>query len=194
MTLARTIRILFQSLAGSCVVLLLNLATAHADSCIRSSKEVGKSKDGRFVVTAEYDQSKNLWNAVWHDTKAEKKSATILNGIERHAHLTILVPPDGRTFVVLDPSAGHRETDRIQIYYRDGTLIKSYGLKDVLSEDELSEVGHSVSHIQWIGYDKPNKRWHWLNEDGSALEFLTMAGRKVQINLANLMPETSSSK
>jgi hypothetical protein len=175
-------------------VFLLNLATAHADSCIWSGKEVGMSKDKRFVVTAKFDQANNQWNAVWHDTKTDKNSSAVLKGIERHAHLTVLVPSDGRTFVVLDPSAGHRATDRIQIYYRDGTLIKSYGLKDLLSEGELSKVGHSVSHIQWIGYDKPNKRWHWLNEDGSALEFLTMAGRKVQIKLANLMPETPSSK
>ena len=166
-------------------VLLLNLAAAHADSCIRSSKEVGKSKDDRFIVTAEFDETKNQWNALWHDTKTDKNSLGVLKGIERHAHLTVLVTPDGRTFVILDPSAGHRETDRIQIYYRDGTLIKSYGLKDVLNKDELPKVGHSVSHIQWIGYDKPNKRWHWLNDDGSALEFLTKAGRKVQIPVTN---------
>ena len=118
----------------------------------------------------------------------------VLKGIERHAHLTIHVPSDGRTFVVLDPSAGHRATDRIQVYYHDSTLIKSYGLKDVLLKEELSKVGHSISHTQWMGYDKPNKRWHWLNEDGSALEFLTMAGRRVQITLKNRTPKRSQQK
>lgn len=175
-------------------VLVFHLSNAHADSCIWSGKEVGKSKNDHFVVTAAIDEATKKWTAVWHDTKTDKKSSTVLKGIEPHAHLVILVPPDGRTFVILDPSAGHRETDRIQVYYRDGTLIKSYGLKDVLDQDELSKVGRSISHIQWIGYDKPNKRWYWLNEDGSSLEFLTMVGRKVQISLRNLMPEIPRSK
>ena len=135
-------------LAAVFIASSMHLATALADSCLPSTNAIGISKDKRFVVRAEFDQAKNLWKATWSDTKADKKSSTILKGIQRHAHVTILVPPDGRTFVVLDPSAGHRATDRIQVYYRDGKLIKSYGLKDVLNKDELSQVGHSVSHTQ----------------------------------------------
>ena len=131
---ARRGSVVCPSCLGITAVLFLAQANANADTCVWSSKEVGTSEDKRFVVTAEFDKAKRQWSAVWYDTDSEKTSSTVLKGIERHAHLTILVPPDGQTFVVLDPSAGHRATDRIQIYYRDGSMIKSYGLKDVLDK------------------------------------------------------------
>ena len=90
-----------------------------------------------------------------------------LKGIERHSHLSILVPKGGRRFIVLDPTAGHRLKDRVQIYKANGKLIKSFGVNDLLKDKELKDVSQSVSHIQWLGYDEAKKSGIWLSDDDS---------------------------
>ena len=72
---ARTRRVLIPNLTALSVVLSLGLTNACADSCIWSGKEVGKSKNEQVVVTAELDEAAKQWTAVWHDTKADKKSS-----------------------------------------------------------------------------------------------------------------------
>jgi len=181
------------TLIALCVVLCISVTEAGADTCIWSTKEVGKSKNERFVVTAVYDREQRQWRADWQDTQLDNSAQAVLQGIEAHAHLAILVRPDGRYFAVLDIAAGHRDNDRILVYDWQGQLVKSYGLKEMLTEAELAKVKHSVSHIQWCSYDPEHKRWYGLNEDETVIELRTMTGRKVEIPLQRATPKEPDS-
>lgn len=119
------------------MVTVLLTAEARADSCVRETRAVGKSPDGRFVVTVSWVSSSTKmaaghWMFLWQDKQTNKTAFGQVRGLQRHAHPSVLVTPGGKTFAVFDPSAGHRRTDRLLIYGRDGKLIKSFGVDDLL--------------------------------------------------------------
>jgi len=175
------------TLAGLLVAALLS-PDAGADSCVRETRAVGRSPDGRFVVTVAWVSSSlrkgaGHWTFLSHDTQTNETTHGRVNGFQRHAHPKVLVTPGGETFAVFDPTAGHRHTDRLPIYARDGKLIKSLGLDDLLKPGELVE--RSVSHLLWMGYDPNRKRGWWLEKDGRTLSLLTKSRRLVQVSLTN---------
>jgi hypothetical protein len=157
--------------------------SAIADSCVRQTEATAKSGDGRYVVTARVDDDLDKWGFVCEDTKEGKTWRGTLQGVKRHAYLTILVAGDGKHFAVFDPSASHRRKDRLLIYRREGKLLKSFAVEDVLNEKELREVGQTISHIRWIRYDGESRRACWLDNDGNTVAFKTKAGRIVRISM-----------
>ena len=159
-------------------------SSAVADKCVRQTEATAKSFDGRFVVTARVDANLDKWGFVCEDTKEKKTWQGTLRGVKQHAHLTILVAVDGLRFAVFDPTAGHRTRDRLLIYTHEGKLVKSFAVKDLLNEEELQKVGSSISHIQWSGYDRENRRSCWL-EDGGTMVMRTMADRFVRVSMAD---------
>lgn len=183
-------------LMAACATLLLGVVSpqnAHPDTCAQASRAVGRSSDGRYVVTVAWLSSSlkrgsGHWMFQWQDKKTKKAVHGAVRGLQKHAHPSVLVTPEGKTFALFDPRAGHRRSDRLLIYGQDGKLIRSFGLDDLLEPGELVEF--SVSHLLWLGYDSKKKRSWWTEGDATVLSLLTKAGRVVRVSLtdAKILP------
>ena len=157
----------------------------RADTCIRSRSADGSSEDERFLVEIRWDLGADQWGFCWTDRHTEEKLRGLLQGINRHCHLNVYVANDGSRFLVTDLSAGHRTNDRLLIYSSSGKLIRSIGSDDVLLFHERAEVSHSVSHMDWLGYDREKKRSTWFDRDRDAFHLVTPAGHTAVISLVD---------
>jgi hypothetical protein len=132
------------------VLVLVSLTSPpFADRCKPSDRMRGESKDGRYVVIARYDEDAGKWNARWEDTKTDETGEGILEYLMWHAHADVLIADDGSRFVVFDPKAGRREEHRLQVYDKAIELVGDFGLKELLTEDELGKVSYTVNHCRF---------------------------------------------
>ncbi len=88
------------------------------------------------------------------------------------APVSALVANDG-TIVTFDNwhSMGYGD-DVVVIYRSDGTLIRKFGLADILEDEDIFQLRHSVSSIWWSGT-------HLLDDDKRLL-YLEIAAHKLE--------------
>ena len=135
----------------SFIFLILSILSTSvlADICDPQTTEPASSPNGRFYLDAYFVQADG-----WHyrlDDRHQKVSVSgLITNCEWHAHLEFLVPDSGETFAVLDTYAGQRIKDRIMIFKRNGALLRSYGIDNFLSQDEIMHIQGSVSHLFWV--------------------------------------------
>src|SRR6266571_4169660 len=69
-----------------------------------------------------------------------------------------VVSNDGKYFVTFDNwhSAGYGD-DVVAIYHSDGSLVRKFGLEDLLTAGDIETLPHSVSSIWWGGN-------HYIND------------------------------
>lgn len=170
---ARWIRLLsFAALCLAALGLLLG-GGARADSWAMPGDETTLSANGqfRFTVTpaqvgSQLDYFRDEMAAEKNDKLAERPAP--LGLLERRtaaggwepvwagpllnpvAPVEVLVADDGRHIVTFDNwhSVGHGE-NVIVIYGQGGALVRSLALTDLVSEDYVAALPHSVSSIQW---------------------------------------------
>lgn len=90
------------------------------------------------------------------------------------APVTALVANDG-TVVTFDNwhSTGHGD-DVVVIYRSDGTLIRKFGLADILEEEDIFQLRHSVSSIWWSGTHRLDDENRLLNLEIAAHKLETV--------------------
>jgi len=127
-------------------ILAAGLLTPAADKC-KPSAQAGTSPDGRIRVVPTPD-----WTFEWQERKEDGSYAALHRGTLTkvgHPHLYTYVA-DGGNFFIVNPRGGLEYENRIVLYKPDGTVVRSIGLKDILTEKELEAVDHSVSHLQHV--------------------------------------------
>jgi hypothetical protein len=170
----------------------------------------------------------NQWRFVWKDTKADKtitSDAKEVSAGQVYGHL--FVAPDGETFALFqhvtlwakEKSNGHgaaKLTDepgkardfsddafsrRIVVYKKDGTVVKTLGVADLLTADEQKHVLLVFNRAHWLReFDglqfkktpRPGYAFYKVSPDYSVLEVqapLTdkkaKAGRVIRIDLTS---------
>jgi TonB family protein len=102
-------------------------------------------------------------------TYAKKWEFPLVNEV---APVSALVSNKGTYFVTFDNwhSVGHGE-DVVAIYRQNGTLIKKFGLQDLLTKGDIETLPHSVSSIWWGGE-------HYIDEEKDLLILKIVANRK----------------
>lgn len=86
--------------------------------------------------------------------------------------VSAIVSNDGRYFVTFDNwhSMGYGD-DVVVLYRSDGSVIKKFGLEDLLTEGDVETLPHSVSSIWWGGD-------HYINESAGLLILKIISNRK----------------
>lgn len=164
--------------------LLLTMATAVVAGHTRQPYVDGcQSVDGRFVVTAQYDPAKKVWQFTWKDSRTGQQFTGPLVGLkDGQGHFSVtyahMFPaPDGETFAVWNggafapapdkpPKDAGAEAfrsyagfaDRLVIYKKTGEIVKRLGLKDILKEGEWDYVHIVHANLYWtIEYPDADK-------------------------------------
>jgi len=156
--------------------------TSAADTCVFMNEASASSQNGRFTLKARYDWPACSWKATLADAKTKKEVGGSLERLSGHAHFKAFVSNGGSRIVVFEPSAGIGTDDRVLIYDRNFRLLKSFGLGDLLTPDELNRVGLSISHIRFTEIDPERKTSAWLER--GVFAFRATGGRTVRIELA----------
>ncbi len=156
-------------------------ATTLPDRCRPSTNATGTAEDGKFYVELKFDETKRKW--LFESAVDGKQVATgEIGELQWHAHPSVLVSPQGDRFVVFDPSATRRHNDRVIIYSMQGEKLKSLGVDDLLTKEEMKSVRQSVSHLWWT--ESHNTKGNaWLSDDGKFFELLA-AGTKRTVKVA----------
>jgi hypothetical protein len=156
--------------------------SAAADSCVYMREASAASENGRFKLKAHYDRPADVWKATLMDAKTKKEVGGSLERLPSHAHFKAFVSNGGSRIVVFEPSAGHALADRVLIYDRNFRLLKSFGLDEMLTPDELNLVARSISHIHFTESDRQRKTNAWLER--GVFNFCAKGGRTVRIDVA----------
>ena len=165
------------------LLVLLTSQRVVADSCVGTSSVPATNQ--QFKVDGQVDRNSKKWSYVLTDLKTGEKRTGHLTKIKWHAHLHFFLSQDGKRFAVLDASAGHRFTDRFMIYTSEGKLIASFGIDDILTKEEQSEVQRSKSHIHWLKYDPKSRSYGKYLPNDNAVSLTTLTGREVLISLSD---------
>lgn len=170
---------------GVMVLMVLSLPAwpgpASADSCRFQTEASASSEDGRYTLKARVEEGS--WKATLSDAKTKKAVEGTLERISLHSHFRAFVSRGGSRIVVFEPIAGSGMNDRVLVYDRNFRLLKSFGLDELLTPDELGRVTFSISHAQGVSaYDRERKADAWLESGNFA--FRTNSGRTVRIELA----------
>ncbi len=159
------------------IVFLLAALSSRADSWALPERETFESDDGRWrltVVPKELesqlayfsDKAEGVPNAGARTSASDNRARAELYKKEAHgtwrltarwnlvnevAPVSALVGNDG-TVITFDNwhSAGYGD-DVIVIYRATGELVRQLGLADVLQEEDIAQLRHSVSSIWWSG-------------------------------------------
>jgi hypothetical protein len=159
-----------------------SLAEAY-DRCKFATHVSGQSEDSQFIVELSYDKTNNQW--LFESFKQNKSFATgKIPQLKTHAHPEVFVSPAADRFVVFDPTATTRLEDRVIVFKFDGTLVKSYGLGDLLTDDEQRQIQRTRSHLHWTVIDEKRGR-AWLTKGGKSLSVNVVGGRTLSISLDN---------
>jgi hypothetical protein len=154
---------------------------ASADSCRFQTEATASSQDGRYTLKARVEEGS--WKATLSDAKTKKAVEGTLERLSFHAHFRAFVSMGGSRIVVFEPTAGRGQANRVLVYDRNFRLLKSFGLDELLTPDELGRVGFSVSHAHGVSaFDPERKADAWL--EGGTFAFRTNGGRTVRIELA----------
>ncbi|NUP06294.1 MAG: hypothetical protein HOW73_09575 [Polyangiaceae bacterium] len=163
------------SLGGA--ALALGAMEARADDCSGTSIESLTDPRALHKVTVSFVANEKKWRAIWTDGKSRQE--TLLTGPGDHAHLVLAVPYDTPRFALVDTGAGHHLDGRVRIYEPNGKLVRSLGLKDLMTKKELDQVVQSKSHVQWLS-GKPT-----LGRGGRTLELPLVGGRNITVSVAD---------
>ncbi len=129
---------------------LISSSEARADLCGVSDAMPASSPDGRFRVSAEWQEAPDRWVYVWEDADTGKTVRKRLNGFAEHAHLALFIAADGKRFAALDVSAGHRLDARLLIFEADGRVRRRFGLRDFVHDDTVRAARKSMAHLEWL--------------------------------------------
>lgn len=156
---------------------------ARADRCRPASEASASSKDGRFTLKAHFDRESWSWRATLADSKTGKVAAGTFAKIGWHAHFRAFVSDDGSRVVLFEPIAGRGDGDRVLIFDGSFRLLKSFGLGDLLTPEELGQVRRTVSHLHFSERDPARDAEAWLM--GDTFAFRALGGRTVRVALAD---------
>lgn len=178
------------TMAGLLFVLLFVASSrglARADSCRSTDRVEANSQSGRFTLEAHFDRNLNGWKGTLSDTETKKTTEGVLEKISWHTHLKAFVSDDGSRVVMFEPSALTAGDERVLIYDRKFNLLKSIGLNDLLTVDELGRVSRSISHVHFTEMDKAKKAEAWLEPGGQIFAFRALGGRVVRVDIVDLV-------
>lgn len=89
------------------------------------------------------------------------------------------VVSDSGALVTLDNWHGVGTGSEVMVVYRpDGTVLRSYGLEDLYTAEEIERFGHSVSSIWWRCRAEPT-----LDHHAEVLDISDTLGGSVTVNL-----------
>lgn len=132
-------------------------------------KVQGRSNAGA-LKTATDNRAKGAFYARRADGGYAKKAEfPLLNEV---SPVTALVSNSGNYVVTFDNwhTVGYGD-DVVVIYHSDGTLVKKFGLEDLLTEGDIETLPHSVSSIWWGGE-------HYIDDATSTLILKVVANGK----------------
>ncbi len=169
------------------------------------------------------------WEFTWTDTKEKKSNTFAAKGLQKgQIHANMYIAPDGETFALFNHVTMYCETshmhgppdmraawegkttfpdrseftNRVIVYKKDGSVIKTIGAKDIMTADEWVSVVPFFNRVHWLKeYDglglKTTPRMgyalHRISPDYTVLEVTIVpvrsakdkSGRKVRISLTD---------
>jgi hypothetical protein len=171
---------------ASVMIVLALGKSAYADKCTYQSTD--PATNAEWKADCRFDPEHEQWGYILTNMKTGELRTGQVPNVEKHAHLSLFLGSEAKTFAVLDASAGSRLNDRLMVFAADGTILASLGVADILTEEELAKDLKSMSHINWLKYQPELKSYGKVDLKKNALELTTYSGRRVMISLADGKP------
>lgn len=155
----------------SCFYVLVFSCVTLADFCNWHSSIPGKNKS--YSIQAYYIEALHRWHYVFKNRKTHKVFTGPLQMIDDHAHLELFPSSTGKHFAVVDTCAGHHLENRIIIYDVNGNVTKAIGIQDLLPQNEIDDLTHSVMHLLWLKHESGEKTACVLIPEKNAIRLQT---------------------
>jgi len=150
-------------------------APPHIDGC--QSVDGRFEVTAELITTGKLGHGPNQWRVIWRDTEREVAREIKLEGLtEGQIFGQLFVAPDGETFALFNhitlysvgrsnmhgpKGLAHREdsdawrnneafSQRLVIYRKDGSILKSLGVADFLQPQEWSAIGRRFNRVEWL--------------------------------------------
>src|SRR5918997_1475828 len=132
------------------------ISSASADTCSPAVQASGSSPDGRYTVSmvprpVSWREFYTDWDYVWQDAKTKERIEGTLKNVHDHSHMDVFLTADGSRIAIFEPSAGPVFVERIYIFDREGHPIRRFGLRDLLTFEEMLKISQTTSHLGWLG-------------------------------------------
>lgn len=173
------------STALTIALLLLLTANARADEPAKNFPHIVQSQNGQYIAsfTPTSDYGENGEGRIRANNSPKEMYAV------HWFTFTVNLSNDGHFLIRHGPWAMDRKegTDLAIAFYKDGILLKSYEVKDLVHD--MSTVDRTVSHYRWEageasiprGFSADNTRYTLVTTDKQAYEFNVTTGEILSV-------------
>jgi hypothetical protein len=164
---------LFQSLI--LVLLAASIFNVAADDWVAAHRKDYDSANKKYHLAVfpeerRKDRPRAVFSVKGEDERYTKQTEFPL--VNEVSPVNAVVSDGGEYFVTFDNwyRMGYGD-DTVVIYRTDGTVVKKFGLKDLLAEGDISKLPRSVSSIWWGGA-------HYIDEQNGQLVLKVVSNGK----------------